>query len=737
MRTALFSIISPNYRHFARVLMDSVRQHHPEWDRHVLVVGETEPVPEPLFESHSLDALQLPDPRAFCFRYTLLELNTAVKPWMFGHLFARGYDRVIYLDPDILIYSPLAELENDAFLTLTPHLTGFIGGDLDHPSERTVLLAGAYNLGFLAVTRKPALAPFLDWWKDKLEFQCVVATERGLFVDQKWIDLAPGLFDDVAILRHDGYNVAYWNLGQRRVTGRTVNDQPLRFFHFSGFDPAFPNMVSKHDHRRRLTDIGDARALIDDYSAALHAAGYGEELRGARYAYGFFDDGTPIPDAAREAYRNSPELQAKCGADPFAHPELFTSIRDTRGVVPSPMRIASYKLLSRARPIVRLFPRSVRTSMRELFLGRRERSRTPDATLEAGLNVVGYVGRDTGVAESARLCIKSCDAAGLPRHVIDIDARDRFAERAVCRASIFHVNADMTPAMENHFPHILDASSYNIGVWHWELPELPDAWIESAAPLDEIWAPSAFVQSAVSRKVSIPVVHMPHGIAVTEIEECIPEELGVPAGSFVFLCMFDFDSVVQRKNPLGAAEAFRRAFGDDPRASLLIKAAHASTHAAEYAELQERLRGMSNVYLVDRMLPRARVNGLVAACDGVLSLHRAEGFGLTLAEAMQLGKPVVATAWSGNVDFMNGGNSYPVAYELVTLERTFHCYEAGQQWAEPDLEHAARLLREVVDDDAGRARVAARARETMRDSFSPRAAGERYRRRLKILGLMN
>ncbi|HWS72363.1 MAG TPA: glycosyltransferase family 4 protein, partial [Thermoanaerobaculia bacterium] len=288
--------------------------------------------------------------------------------------------------------------------------------------------------------------------------------------------------------------------------------------------------------------------------------------------------------------------------------------------------------------------------------------------------------------------------------------------------------------VHEQLPDTFDASATNIGCWHWELPELPDTWIASAVPLDEIWAPSAFIQSAISRKVSIPVVHMPHGIDVSTIEPCSAEELGVPPGRFTFLCMFDFSSVVERKNPLGAVDAFRRAFGDDDRVALLIKAGHSSSHATEYAELVERVRGTPNVFITDRMLPRARVNGLLAACDAVVSLHRSEGFGLILAEAMALGKPVVATGWSGNMDFMNSGNSCPVAYELVRIDRTLRDYQAGQQWAEPDIDHAAHCMRRLVDDPSWRAQLSARAIATMRTHFSAEAAGLRYRRRLSVLG---
>ncbi|MGH9421522.1 MAG: glycosyltransferase [Thermoanaerobaculia bacterium] len=743
MRTAVFSIISPNYRHAARVLMASAREHHPQWDRFVLFVGDAVD-DEETFRSVPLAALPLPNRRQFCFRYSLLELNTAVKPWMFEHLFARGYDRVVYIDPDIVIYSPLIELDEapaDTFITLTPHLTGFIGGDA-HPSERTILQAGTYNLGFLVVTRQPDLDRFLGWWQQKLTFECVVDTARGLFVDQKWIDLVPGLFPGVRILRHDGYNVAYWNLGQRTVVkingGVTVNGQPLRFFHFSGFDASAPDMVSRHNFTQKVAEVGDTAGLIDGYIVALLAAGY-ESFRNAPYAFSVFADGTPLPDAVRVTYRNSIELQSACGDDPFQHPEVFRRVPRKRSRSPRVSRLLwrTYSLLSRARPVVLLFPKSLRTSLREFLLGRRESSSQvipAEPSVLSGLNVVGYPGRDSGVAESARMCVRACDAAGLRTHLVDID-RDLELARAAYRASIYHVNADQMPVVHGQMAPFFKASSYNIGVWHWELPELPDAWISSAAPLNEIWAPSAFIQSAISRKVRIPVVHMPHGIEVTHIEACSPNEFGVPPGRFTFLFMFDLHSVVQRKNPIAAAEAFRRAFAGQPSAALLIKAGHAVDFPDEYAKLEARLRGIPNVYLSERMLSRGRTNGLLAACDSVISLHRSEGFGLMLAEAMYLGKPVIATGWSGNMDFMNSGNSCPVAYDLITLDRAYAPYEAGQQWAEPDIDDAARSMRRVFEDADFRSRIGERARQTIRSQFSPEAAGLRYRRRLEFLGL--
>jgi glycosyltransferase involved in cell wall biosynthesis len=748
MRTAVFSIISPNYRPHARVLMGSLLRHEPEWDRYVLVVGERDTIvqDEPSFAMVPLEALPLPSPRLLAFRYTILELNTAVKPWMFEHLFSRGYDRVIYLDPDILVCSPLIELDHveaGTFLVLTPHLTGSIPGT-EHPSERTILQAGVYNLGFLAAFRHPDLERFLAWWQEKLEFQCVIDVARGIFVDQKWMDLAPGLFSDVAILRHDGYNVAYWNLRQRTVVRSgdefRVNGQPLRFFHFSGLNPAHPAMVSRHDSELTIAGIGDAGPLITDYLARLERAGFTTFLD-APYAFESFTDGTSIPDAARRAYRNSRKLQAAAGSDPFQKAALFVGVRDAPRHSPfvARARLMSYRMLSSARPLVRLFPKPLRTRMRELFLGRSETTpalRARESALPPGLNVLGYFGQETGVGESARLCLRACRAVELPSAPIDIDRRPGPATSAIHRASIFHANADQLGAVLDRLGRVAEASAYTIGCWHWELPEFPDAWVHAAGELDEIWATSTFVQRAISRKVTIPVVHMPHGIAVTDLDPCSPAEFGVEPGRFTFLCMFDFDSVLERKNPMGAIEAFQRAFSDSDPVSLLIKVSHAARHRRQYTELQERVREVPGVHLADAVLTRERVNGLLAACDGVLSLHRSEGFGLILAEAMYLGKPVVATGWSGNMDFMNGGNSCPVQYELRALARNIEDYQAGQQWAEPDLEHAAHLMRRLVENDAFRRRIGQRACETIHSQFSLAAAGRRYLQRLTLLGLM-
>jgi glycosyltransferase involved in cell wall biosynthesis len=332
-RIAVFTIVSNNYLHFARTLMGSLRTVHPEWKQYVLLVDEVSNYIDHETEDFKVvevSRIGLPDIKKFLFRYTILELNTAVKPWMFEWLFQKkGYDRVVYLDPDIYVYQRMSELEemleSGVMMVLTPHLTGHL--DNNHkPSELDILIAGSYNLGFLALARHKNLYSFLKWWQSKLEYQCIVDFQSGLFVDQKWIDLAPGMFGDFAILRHEGYNVAYWNLNHRKFekVGKEilVNSQPLVFLHFSGMDPESPNSLSKHQDRFMLKDLPVFKELAFKYCKETIDNGL-KICKNWRYSFGKFDDGTEIVDILRQCYRENEEIQVKAGDNPFQNSDCF------------------------------------------------------------------------------------------------------------------------------------------------------------------------------------------------------------------------------------------------------------------------------------------------------------------------------------------------------------------------------------------------------------------------------
>ena len=222
-KTAVFTIVSLNYGAFAKTLMESLLETHPDWDRYVGLADRCEDLESfspKLFETVLVETLPLPDINAFLFRYGIMELNTAFKPYMFSHLRKLGYEHIIYIDPDILVLNRLIDVEQllneGAAAVVTPHLTAPLN-DQHAPSELDIMRAGAFNLGFLALGNQVESDAFIQWWEQKLEHGAVSDPAKGLFTDQKWVDLAPGMFGKFAILRDPGYNVAYWNLAHRAV----------------------------------------------------------------------------------------------------------------------------------------------------------------------------------------------------------------------------------------------------------------------------------------------------------------------------------------------------------------------------------------------------------------------------------------------------------------------------------------------------------------------------------------
>ncbi|MUT66292.1 glycosyltransferase [Paenibacillus sp. NEAU-GSW1] len=353
-----------------------------------------------------------------------------------------------------------------------------------------------------------------------------------------------------------------------------------------------------------------------------------------------------------------------------------------------------------------------------------------------------------GIGESARLAARSADAAGIPFGMLDfpIKVSSRMADtswshkelqQAIYNTNLFHINADfMSPALE-HFGPSLPHSRYNIGYWHWELPEFPDEFTHAFNLVQEVWVCSRFVADSIARKSPVPVVTIPHGVAVTPAPELNRGHFGLPSGRFLFLMMYDSQSSVSRKNPQAVIEAFKLAFPkNDSRVGLVLKLNNASFRPEDFAPVRALAAEHNNIFLIDSSLSRIEVNSLLQCTDSFVSLHRAEGFGLGLAEAMYLGKPVIGTNWSGNTDFMNESNSCPVPYKLVQVGQDWGPYKRDQIWAEPDVPAAADYMRRLVEDPVWRNQIAERGKDTIRTHYSPQASGRLMRERLLQLSLL-
>lgn len=306
---AIGTIVAKNYFSHARVLAASLREHQPEVPLFVLLADEVggcfDPAAEP-FQLLRPDEMAIPQLSGFLFKYSRQQVVTAAKPYLLTYLLNQGYDRVIFLDADILILDTLASLWKEMSrheFVLTPHLLGPPDGGNIPMRELNILQSGVCNGGFVGVTDSPSSRMLLNWWKDRVYDYCYYAIEEGAVYDQRWLHLVHS-FAETHLLRDPGVNVAYWNLPERRVSlgpgGRVLVDGgPCRFFHFSGFDPDRPDAVTRYSDRLIMDNVGPAAALFDRYRKLLESAGY-HETKTWPYAYGFFDNGVPIPDVARQ-----------------------------------------------------------------------------------------------------------------------------------------------------------------------------------------------------------------------------------------------------------------------------------------------------------------------------------------------------------------------------------------------------------------------------------------------------
>jgi hypothetical protein len=316
---AIFTIASNNYLAYVRVLMNSIKEFHDDVDLHLLLADEVDGAFDKTAEAfHVKEARELgiPSFEHMAFTYDILEFNTAVKPFFIKYLFEQGYKKVIYFDPDIVLVNRLDELFGllDSYsLVVIPHMTVPIPeGDHALPNEQQLLLLGTFNLGFIALSASPETITFYDWWCRKCATACYVEVETGLFVDQKWINAVPGFFESVYILRHKGYNMAYWNLHERILNGLMVNGvDPLVFFHFSGIVLHDLNLISKHQNRYTLDTRKDLVEIYERYRDLLLENGH-DLTKQFAYKYRRYHNGISIGPAARRLY--------SLVADKYPHP---------------------------------------------------------------------------------------------------------------------------------------------------------------------------------------------------------------------------------------------------------------------------------------------------------------------------------------------------------------------------------------------------------------------------------
>jgi glycosyltransferase involved in cell wall biosynthesis len=298
--------------------------------------------------------------------------------------------------------------------------------------------------------------------------------------------------------------------------------------------------------------------------------------------------------------------------------------------------------------------------------------------------------------------------------------------------NLFYVNADQTTAVRRSLGKRFYRHRYNIGYWVWELDEFPERWQHAFTPYREIWTPSNFCRQAVGRKASIPVFCVPYSVAPIAPAGMDREYFGLAPDKFLFLTAFDVLSVTERKNPLAAIRAFGKAFGPNSGCQLIVKVNNARA-GAEYVEQLRNACDNGSILIFDSTLGREQMDALTNCVDCVVSLHRSEGFGLFIAEAMYLGKPVIVTNYSGNTDFTRPDNSMLVDYRMIPVGRNCAPYDPASLWADPDVEHAAAHMKTIAQNKDLRVRLSQAGREFVREALSAETIGKAMHRRLEAL----
>jgi glycosyltransferase involved in cell wall biosynthesis len=342
----------------------------------------------------------------------------------------------------------------------------------------------------------------------------------------------------------------------------------------------------------------------------------------------------------------------------------------------------------------------------------------------SGLNVAGFLSAESGIGQSARNLFTAAELTGMPVRAVELrHSPSRTADLALAwktRTKFLYDTTLIIAQPDSDLPFfrkIFRSGSHPkrvIGYWTWEFESVPSFWKTHASLYDQIWVPSNFVKDALQKSLDLPVSILPPPLRSIS-HEVIPMEEGI----FTFFFQFDYYSGFERKNPLGIIEAFSQAFSPGEPARLIIKCTNAPIDPANHARLLEAIGGKKNITLIDGYTDRATTDGMLASCDVFVSLHRSEGFGLSIVEAMSLGKPVIATGYSGNMDYMNENNSFPVGFTLTELAKDFGPYKRGGVWAEPDIHHASTAMRSAYHQRDDARKRGLQAQREVRAAFDP------------------
>lgn len=360
-----------------------------------------------------------------------------------------------------------------------------------------------------------------------------------------------------------------------------------------------------------------------------------------------------------------------------------------------------------------------------------------------GVNISGFLSSGLGLGEAARNIVKSINTQHIDYVLNNQEinkirrANNEFSENVTKDNPYFfnliNVNPDRFDFFYLKVKKYYFKDKYNIGIWYWELTTFPDEWIRYYNFFNEIWVATDFILNAISLRSPIPVVKIPPVIDLDYNKEIGRKYFNIPQDVFLYLFIFDFYSFIERKNPVAIIKSFKSVFEKNRDVMLILKTTNSKHFKKDFDRLINEIGDTSNIMIIDQYLDRVMLNSLINITDCYVSLHRSEGFGLGIAEAMYLGKPVIVTAYSGNMDFTNVNNSFLVKYGLIELKEDYGLYKKNNIWAEPDVEHAAQLMRFVFENRDYAYSIAKKGQEFIKQNYNAELIGKKIKQRFDFI----
>jgi len=743
-RHLICTIIAPNYFSQALTLGESLAKHMPHAVFRILVLQDctsTDFIQRGIEKYQAVTgttghlAQSISDIEWFDFDiwsaanyYQLLEFATSVKPALLRSYLDQGWGRVTYLDPDTQVHKDFDPLLNDDFaLSLIPHILKDFPIDGDKPDQESILTSGIFNLGFISV--RPGASDLIDWWSGKLQTYCTVDPTKGLFVDQRWMDWSMA-FADPQIIRNPGVNVAYWNLHERQVkevdAGYEVKvdeeSHPLYFFHFSGFSSTSPSRLSKYSNRSTSAETL-SRRLLKNYGAERSA--WEKFIDVPSWSIAGRKEGVPLPDKYRHAALNHARLAQLTQPDPL---QEIVEIRSALPTAPVHLgRCAS--CANCAQPFLR---RAVENFANFLQSDRHEaetdlsesgyssevlayfsRSVGVTSNPKAGLKLLGCFASPTGVGQCSRNLLKTLDAAGVPVFAELISTPLDTSDLLANFGSRQQPSIDYLPSViavvnaESWLFEVIYSNRVNLknqsvaAVWAWEIEQTPEYFDRPLMQTDAVFALSPFSANSLARGLNHPIAYLPTFGEFTPRDVAKPptseyQEFALSHGikSPYLLARFDSKSILRRKNPDAVIDVWEKIHEDYPEVQLVVKTINFHEFASH--SLLKRLRGLPRVVVIDEVMSQNLNQELMNRAVAYISLHRAEGLGLNILEAISADIPTIYTNYSGIASELDG-TGFPVNYSLAEVGHDAGPYQSDAIWAEPDAIDAVLQTRRALD----------------------------------------